>query len=87
MFGHMIRHPDKYVKRGFCEVDKNKYLKDYIDTRNKLLDIKSVKGGVDTGIDKTLSNYRDREINHFCQELNINLKEGVKYDYSSRNKR
>lgn len=78
-YGYILRYPKKFLKKGFCNLDTNNYLKAYIDTRNELIDIK-IGASEDRimGIDKTLNKYRDNDINKYCKKLN--LTQGIKYE-------
>ena len=60
---------------GYCEIKKNSYLKKYLSSRAKLIDM--LHNG-DNSVDNTLSDYTDESLNKICPQLN--LKKGVKYN-------
>ncbi len=78
-YNYIFRHQRKFIKKGFCDLNKNKYLKAYIYTRNQLIDMKN-STNEDLGIDKTLNEHRDNNINYYCKKLN--LTQGIKYGYN-----
>lgn len=58
---------------NYCDRNKNIYLKDYLLSRNNLIDI--FNNG-DKSVDKILSDYTDNHLNEKCK--NLNLKKGIK---------
>ncbi len=67
------------IQKDYCNPSKNSMLKDYLITRNNLLDLKNVATKMqDNSIESALSDSADTNLNQTCKKLN--LKKGIKND-------
>jgi len=65
------------IDKNYCNPNKHKVLKDYLVTRNNLLDLKNIATKMqDNGIEDTLSDFTDSNLNKTCK--NLNLIKGIK---------
>lgn len=72
----------KYLKiLNFCEVDKNEYLKDYIDSKKWLLKNEDFLKTKNISLKTTISKRKDKQIERMCP--NINIKKELSYGNSN----
>ena len=63
---------------SYCDTSKNTYLKEYLTSRNDLLDMKTKSNERrKKALGKILSDYTDENLNKICK--NLNLLKGIKY--------
>ena len=63
---------NRYLEiENFCEIDKNEYLIDYIDSKRWLLKNEDSLKSKNISLEKTISKQRDKQIENICPNINI----------------
>ncbi len=77
IFNYFTRIKQYEKQKNYCNPNKNIMLKEYIDTRNNLLDLKIGQSEMrQESIEKTLSDFTDENLNKTCK--NLKFIKGVK---------